>query len=99
MVIINLYYMSLFILADVKKQKRWVEITYVAHTHPQYDDMDITIRDSIFNKGTDNIFTSDGGPVVLNYRFLREFTKGLDPSSTHWTVSAVNHYRLHEVMP
>ena len=97
---INLYYLPLLLLADVKKQKRWVEITYVAHTHPQYDDMDITLRDTIFNKetGIHKGFTSDGGPVVLNYRFLREFTKGLDPSSTHWTVSAVNHYRLHDVM-
>ena len=83
------------LLADVKKQKRWVEITYVAHTHPKYDDMD---NINVFDKGPAKIFTSDGGPVVLNYRFLREFTKGLDPSSTHWTVSAINHYRLHDVM-
>ena len=93
------YYCPLLLLADVKKQKRWVEITYVAHTHSKYEDMDITLRDSLFNKGPGEIFSSDGGPVVLNYRFLREFTKGLDPSSSHWTVSAVNHYRLHEVMP
>ena len=101
MVLIN-YYLSLMLLADVKKQKRWVEITYVAHTHPKYDDRDTPLRDNLFNKFGEarpaEIFTSEGGPVVLNYRFLREFTKGLDPSSTHWTVSAINHYRLHDVM-
>ena len=39
---------------------------------------------------------SNGGPVVLNYRFLREFTKGIDPSTTHWSISAINHFKLNE---
>ena len=37
-----------------------------------------------------------GGPVVLNYRFLREFTKGVDPSTTFWTISAINHFRMND---
>jgi len=94
---------------DVKKQRRWVEITFVAHAHPKFnDDLDDAVhvaRNSVYNKGSvvkesvkhiQETIESNGGPVVLNYRFLREFTKGIDPSTTHWSISAINHFKLNE---
>jgi len=95
---------------DVKKQRRWVEITFVAHAHPKFNDkMDdskfvvqnaANYRGSVVKSATDEIretVESDGGPMVLNYRFLREFTKGIDPSTTQWSISAINHFKLNEV--
>ena len=76
-----------------------MEITYVAHAHPNPTDQ---ITDGISNlrkepvETNEEVINSGGGPVVLNYRFLREFTKGLDPSTTQWTISAVNHFRMND---
>ena len=93
-------YLILLFILDGSPGKRWVEITYVAHTHPKVDIVE-DVSKGIPRKGSikavDKIINSGDGPVVLNYRFLREFTKGLDPSSTYWTVSAINHFRLNDV--
>jgi len=95
--------------ADVKKQRRWVEITFVAHSHPKFDDTyddavgvlqsAANYRGSVVKESVKQIketVESGGGPVVLNYRFLREFSKGVDPSTTHWSISAINHFRMNE---
>jgi len=95
--------------ADVKKQRRWVEITFVAHAHPKFDDTyddavgvlqsAANYRGSVVKESVKRIqetVESGGGPVVLNYRFLREFSKGVDPSTTNWSISAVNHFRMNE---
>ncbi len=34
-----------------------------------------------------------GGPIVLNYRFIRDFTKGVEPK---WTINALNHFHMEE---
>merc|ERR1739844_849889 len=60
---------------DVKKQRRWVEITFVAHAHPKFNDkMDdskfvvqnaANYRGSVVKSATDEIretVESDGGP-------------------------------------
>jgi len=94
---------------DVKKQRRWVEITFVAHSHPKFDDTHedavgvmqnaANYRGSVVKESVKRIketVESGGGPVVLNYRFLREFSKGVDPSTTHWSISSINHFRMNE---
>ena len=94
---------------DVKKQRRWVEITFVAHSHPKFDDTHddavgvvqsaANYRGSVVKESVKRLketIHSDGGPVVLNYRFLREFSKGVDPSTTHWSISSINHFRMNE---
>ena len=86
-----------------------MEITFVAHAHPKFNDrMDDAInvvQNSVNHKGRvvkesvkqlQETIESNGGPVVINYRFLREFTKGIDPSTTHWSISAINHFKLNE---
>ena len=83
-----------FPFLDTEKQKRWVEITYIAHTHPKIP----KIEDGIVDQFNALKNESQGGPVVLNYRFLREFTKGIDPSTTNWTISAINHFRLNDLV-
>merc|ERR1712154_616746 len=35
-----------------------------------------------------------GGPVVSNYRFIRDMTKGVEDQ---WTINVVNHFLLQEV--
>ena len=95
---------------DIKQNRRWVEITFVAHSHPESDDkfdekIVSVVQENDRHKGSmvkgsvkklQEIVESIGGPVVLNYRFLREFTKGVDPSSTHWSISAINHFRMND---
>ena len=101
------YFYKIFL--DVKKQRRWVEITFVAHSHPKFDDTHedavgvmqnaANYRGSVVKESVKRIketVESGGGPVVLNYRFLREFSKGVDPSTTHWSISAINHFRMNE---
>ena len=97
-------------ILDIKQQRRWVEITFVAHSHPEFDDkfddkIVSVVQNSVRHKGSEvkgavkklqDLIESNGGPVVLNYRFLREFTKGVDPSSTHWSISAINHFRVND---
>ena len=101
------------ILLDIKQQRRWVEITFVAHSHPNFTetmdndvipDSDI-VQDIVKNKGSGmkksvkslkDLIHLNGGPTVLNYRFLREFTKGIDPSTTNWSISAINHFKINE---
>ena len=111
MVIILSNYQDYFykIFLDVKKQRRWVEITFVAHSHPKFDDTyddavgvlqsAANYRGSVVKESVKQIketVESGGGPVVLNYRFLREFSKGVDPSTTHWSISSINHFRMNE---
>ena len=101
------YFTKIFL--DVKKQRRWVEITFVAHSHPKFDDTHgdavgvlqsaANYRGSVVKESVKQIketVESGGGPVVLNYRFLREFSKGVHPSTTHWSISAINHFRMNE---
>ena len=99
----------LFLFVDAKQQRRWVEITFVAHSHPDFNntlDDDVSVlQNSVNNKAStvkrsvrkmQDLVESNGGPMILNYRFLREFTKGVDPSSTSWSISAINHFKLND---
>ena len=47
-------------------------------------------------KSLKDLIHINGGPTVLNYRFLREFTKGVDPSTTNWSISAINHFKIND---
>jgi len=76
-----------------KTLRRWVEITYVAHASPdkpmsQMKDWDKPYEEILAE------FESKGGPVILNYRFIKEFTPGKGNSS--WSINAINHFRANE---
>ena len=73
------------IMFDEAVKDRYVEITYVAHSHP-----DARHYSSSLTRTAEELIRS--GPVILNYRFLRRYTKGSDPSD--WTVSAINHFSI-----
>ena len=70
-----------------------VEITFVAHTFPGFKEL--TSSDSEINGVFDvkKYIEDRGGPIVVNYRFIRELTRGVKDS---WTVNAVNHFHLSE---
>jgi len=76
-----------------KTLRRWVEITYVAHASPdkpmsQTKDWDKPYEEILAE------FESKGGAIILNYRFIKEFTPGIGNSS--WSINAINHFRANE---
>lgn len=71
-----------------KEQKRFVEITMVYHSLKGLANMRSQGEEPPLNMGMlpeyqQNIF-------ICNYRFIREFTKGVDGD---WTVNLLNHFK------
>lgn len=71
-----------------KEQKRFVEITMVYHSLKGLASMRSQGEEPPLNMGMlpeyqQNIF-------ICNYRFIREFTKGVDGD---WTVNLLNHFK------
>lgn len=69
--------------------ERYVEITYVAHANTllsSIDDIQGVKHAMDLHKRSE--------PMFLNYRFLRRYTRGQDPDSNGWIVSAVNHFNV-----
>ncbi len=73
-----------------KPQVRHVEITYTAHYVKNYLDI---VKSSTSPTELKNMVEAAGGPIVVNYRFIREYTKGVEDS---WTLNALNHFYLKE---
>lgn len=73
--------------------KRWVEITMCYHVLKGMKDM--------VEKGETTLMSLSVQPdyqdriFVLNYRFIREFTKGVEDS---WWVNIVNHFQPHSLL-
>ncbi|RZF44172.1 hypothetical protein LSTR_LSTR003812 [Laodelphax striatellus] len=70
------------------EQKRFVEITMCYHMLSGLQEMrergdEIPINIGVLPEYQDKI-------IIMNYRFIREFTKGVEDE---WTVNALNHYR------
>lgn len=71
---------------------RHVECTWVGHTFPNYQSvMEECGGDP---RKIKEYLSERGGPIILNYRFIRDYTKGVEDS---WTINAVNHFRLYEI--
>ena len=76
---------------EENQQIRHVECTWVGHTFPNYQEiMDQCGGDP---RKIKQVLNEKGGPIILNYRFIREYTKGVEDS---WTINAVNHFRLND---
>ncbi len=78
------------VFSETYKQTRHVEITFVGHAYPDVDELGDTITS--ISDGVSKI-KAGGGPIVVNYRFIREFTKGVEDQ---WTINALNHFYLEE---
>ena len=84
----NFIYQIGVILDDEDPKKRHVEITYVAHTIPNLDEMMDSPKlsfDDIKKAGIEH----DTGPIVLACRFIRNYSKG--SVSDSWTLNAINY--------
>jgi hypothetical protein len=69
---------------------RHVEITWAAHCLPDH------IRQIGLSADNDplkfkELMEESGGPTILNYRFIRDYTKGVEDG---WTINAANHFKL-----
>ncbi len=84
------------ILEDVEEKgevqhTRHVEISMVGHSFPHFDDM---VNGERLIRDVKDKLDKAGGPVIVNYRFIRDFTKGVEDD---WTISALNHFILEEM--
>ena len=82
---------------EEKKHTRHVEITWVAHALSKEQEeavtehsMEVLRPNETFDKMKE-VLDETGGSTILNYRFIREYTKGVEDT---WTVNAVNHFKL-----
>ena len=83
----NFIYQIGVILNDDDPKQRHVEITYVAHTIPNLDEMVDSPSlsfDDIKKAGIEH----DTGPIILACRFIRNYSKGVSDS---WTLNAINY--------
>ncbi|CAH1954992.1 unnamed protein product [Acanthoscelides obtectus] len=71
-----------------KEQKRFVEITMVYHTLKGLDSMRSKGEEPPVNMGMLPEYQQKIS--ISNYRFIREFTKGVEDS---WTINLLNHFR------
>ena len=72
---------------------RQVEITSVFHTFPNF--LEVT-RDVDSPMDIKRKLDERGGPIILNYRLIKDFTKGRADRSD-WKLTAANHFYLYEV--
>ena len=82
---------------EENKHTRHVEITWVAHALSKEQEeavtehsMEVLRPNETFDKMKE-VLDETGGSTILNYRFIREYTKGVEDT---WTVNAVNHFKL-----
>ena len=82
---------------EENKHTRHVEITWVAHAMSKEVEDAMTehnmevLRPKESCEKLQEVLDETGGSTILNYRFIREYTKGVEDS---WTVNAVNHFKL-----
>ena len=67
---------------------RHVEIMWVGHTFPNYVDVVAKHKNPLEVK---KHMDARGGPMVLNYRFIKDFTTGVEDS---WKINALNHFYI-----
>ena len=85
---------------EENKHTRHVEITWVAHAMSQEIEDAMTehsmevLRPNETREKLQAVLEETGGQTILNYRFIREYTKGVEDS---WTVNVVNHFKLMDV--
>jgi len=74
---------------EENKYIRHAEITWVGQHFPNYQDV---IEECGGNPlEVKKYMDQYGGPQVLNYRFIKDFTKGVEDS---WTINALNHFMI-----
>ena len=66
----------------------FLQITWVGQHFPNYLDVIDKCGSPIEVK---KFMDEHGGPQILNYRFIREYTKEIEDS---WTINALNHFML-----
>lgn len=71
-----------------KDQKRFVEVTMVYHSLKGLEAMRARGEEPPLNMGL--IPEYRNRISICNYRFIREFTKGVE---SDWTVNLLNHFR------
>lgn len=71
-----------------KDQKRYVEITMVFHTLKGLSQMKMRGEEPPLNMGM--LPEYQKRISICNYRFIREFTKGVDGE---WTINLLNHFK------
>ena len=74
---------------EENKSIRHAEITWVGQTFPDY--MGVIEKCDGNPMEVKKFMDERGGPQILNYRFIRDYTKGVEDS---WTINALNHYML-----
>jgi len=79
---------------DEEKPTRHVEITYVGHQIRNLDKKAEQMPMSL--KGMKQLAVAPGeeGAILLVYRFIRNYTKGVNDS---WTINAINHQSLKDL--
>ncbi|XP_037082742.1 m-AAA protease-interacting protein 1, mitochondrial-like [Pollicipes pollicipes] len=78
------YEIGMIIEEDDDIQKRWVEVTVCAHVHSNFANRDRLSESEYVPPYQLPDFT------VWNYRFIRNYTKGVNDS---WVVNVVNHFK------
>ena len=74
---------------EENKHIRHVECTWVGHSFPDYYQAVEQFKgDPIKIK---RHLEECGGPMIMNYRFIRDYTKGVEDA---WTINAVNHFKF-----
>ena len=85
---------------EENKHTRHVEITWVAHALSKEQEDAVTEHSMEVTRPNESlarmreVLDETGGSTILNYRFIREYTKGVEDT---WTVNAVNHFKLMDV--
>ena len=74
---------------EENKSIRHAEITWVGQTFPDFKGVVEKCNGDYVE--VKKFIDEHGGPQFLNYRFIREYTMGVEDS---WTINAFNHYML-----
>ncbi|XP_040580923.1 m-AAA protease-interacting protein 1, mitochondrial [Lepeophtheirus salmonis] len=82
------------IMPGTEGTERHVETTIVSFYHPS---LGVLPSGASFSDFRDTI-DSEGGLLVANYRFTRNFSKGLDLEKSNWIINGVNHFHLSSLM-
>jgi len=71
---------------------RSVECTWVGHAYKDY--VDLVLENNSNPMRIKDVLEENGGPTILNFRFIRGYTKGKEEDS--WTINALNYYKLYD---
>jgi hypothetical protein len=69
---------------------RHVECTWVGHYYQNHYDVVEKCGGNLMK--VKEYMDENGGPTIMNYRFIRNYTKGEEDDS--WTINALNHFKL-----